>query len=316
MDNAFLPAAVLEGSSSVLQFATGRLLDHRLFDTEEEAEAWRGATQDEWGRDTMRMGWTRDRLDALDLRVGSESWASGFQHELVVHLMAGGTLPFLTPHAGQATATLVSNHGHLLTNFHLVSASIWFHDRTDPKTKEAIAYPTINSVPHEVFVAEGVPAPHMDIFTAQGESLGPVRLCYHDAAIDLAILKLETVPKALRPARLRDGPAVRHERIWQFGYPPRTARPQSMKTFLGYEDARGELTYSPGLLLSDPHAPLWYTDADVTFGSSGSAVIGDDGALIGVRCGGGARSLPRDEWFKYNRVTDVAALRRAVPDAF
>jgi len=316
MDHSCLPDAVLETLNSVLRFATGRLLDHRLFDTEEEAEAWSGATQDAWDRDTMRMGWTQSSLDALELRVGSESWVSGFQHELVVHLMAGGTLPFLTPHAGHATATLVSDRGHLLTNFHLVSASIWFQDRTDPKTKEVIAYPTINSVPHKTFVEEGVPAPHMDILTDQGESLGPVRLCYHDAAIDLAILKLETSPKGLQPARLRDGPAVRHERIWQFGYPPRTARPESMRAFLGYEDARGDLTYSPGLLLSDPHVPLWYTDADVAFGSSGSAVIGDDGALIGVRCGGGARSLPKSEWFKYNRVTDVLALRREVPGAF
>ena len=314
-DNPMLPKDVLDSSRSVLQFATGRKLDHRVFETDEEADAWRGFTADEHGCDTMKIGWTHSRLAELDLQVGSENWTSGFEHELVVHLMRGGTLPFVTTHAGHATATLVSPTGYLFTNFHLVSASIWFHDLTVGTENEPL-YPEVNGIQHATFVADGAPAPHMNILGADGRSLGPVRLCYHDASIDFAVLKLENPPSHISSVALRKGRAVRHERIWQFGYPPRTARPEPMRQFLGYDDICGALTYSPGLLVSDPMNALWHTDADAAFGSSGSAVLGDDGALIGVRCGGGARQLPKADRFKYNRVTDVYSLRDVIPDVF
>ena len=92
----------------------------------------------------------------------------------------------------------------------------------------------------------------MKLRTDDGHDLGPVRLCYHDASIDFAVLKLEEPPVDVPVVPLRDGPALRHERIWQFGYPPRSARTETLKAFLGYEDACGQLTYSPGLLLSNP----------------------------------------------------------------
>ena len=315
-DNPALPQPVTTALPSVLQFSTGRKLDHRLFKTDEEADLWQGFTPDEFGCDTMRIGWTETTLEALDLRIGSEDWTSGFKHELVEHLMTGGTLPYLTTHAGQATATLISPRGHCLTNFHLVSASIWLREMTTDADGDTPAYPTVNTIPHDTFVTEGAPAPHMNLLTADGEALGPVRLCYHDSSKDLAVLKLEIPPSTIAPAPLRSGPAIRHERIWQFGYPPRSAHPDALKTFLGYDDLQGDLTYSPGLLVSNPNQPMWHTDADAAFGSSGSAVFGDDGALIGVRCGGGAAALPREERFKFNRVTDVYGLRQLIPEIF
>ena len=63
----------------------------------------------------------------------------------------------------------------------------------------------------------------------------------------------------------------------------------------------------------DPKEDLWFTDTDFAFGSSGSAVIASDGSLIGVRCGGGARMLPKSEWYTYNRVTDVYSLKQILP---
>ena len=97
---------------------------------------------------------------------------------------------------------------------------------------------------------------------------------------------------------------------------PRSARSETLKAFLGYEDACGQLTYSPGLLLSNPANCMWHTDADAVFGSSGSAVFGDDGALIGVRCGGGASMLPKAERYKFNQVTDVFLCETSCRTAF
>ena len=310
-----LPSAVRRALGGVLRFSTGRRLHHKLFENAVDAETWSGFTHDQYGCDTMRIAWTPESLAELDLRVGSESWTSGFQHELVVHLMGGGALPLVTTHAGDATATLVSGAGYCVTNFHLVSASIWYRDLTSDDGKAVPRYPDVNGIPHRTFVHDGVAAPHMKLRTDDGHDLGPVRLCYHDASIDFAVLKLEEPPVDVPVVPLRDGPALRHERIWQFGYPPRSARTETLKAFLGYEDACGQLTYSPGLLLSNPANSMWHTDADAVFGSSGSAVFGDDGALIGVRCGGGASMLPKAERYQFNQVTDVYSLRNILSDS-
>ena len=91
-----LPSAVKRALGGVLRFSTGRRLHHKLFENAVDAETWSGFTHDQYGCDTMRIAWTPESLAELDLRVGSESWTSGFQHELVVHLMAGGALPLVT----------------------------------------------------------------------------------------------------------------------------------------------------------------------------------------------------------------------------
>ena len=145
----------------------------------------------------MRIAWTPESLAELDLRVG-RSWTSGFQHELVVHLMGGGALPLVTTHAGDATATLVSEAGFCVTNFHL-GASIWYRDLTSDDNKTVPRYPDVNGIPHRIH--DGVAAPHMKLRTDDGHDLGPVRLCYHDASIDFAVLKLEEPPVDVRLCR-------------------------------------------------------------------------------------------------------------------
>ena len=122
-DNPALPQPVTTALPSVLQFSTGRKLDHRLFKTDEEADLW----QDLHPMNLAAIRCVsagRKRLSRLSTFGSAAKWTSGFKHELVEHLMTGGTLPYLTTHAGQATATLISPRGHCLTNFHLVSASI------------------------------------------------------------------------------------------------------------------------------------------------------------------------------------------------
>lgn len=306
-DNPSIPASVVNSLSGVLRFSTGRQLHHRLFSSSDEASAWTGFVH-EGGRDLFRSGWTQEELDQLDLTIGGSDWAKGFYHELVVHLASGGELPYVTEHAGYATACLISEQGYLLTNQHLVSAASWYQRMTqlDPNRADG------QDQPEHDFSEEGQALPYAEIFTADGQSLGSVTLHYLNTSLDLAVLKL-TQPSDLRPIPLRSEEVKRHERIWQWGYPPHTSRPDSFKEFLGYEDARGHLTYSPGLVVSDTSQAQWYTDADAAFGSSGSAVLDDLGRLVGVRCGGGARSLPKEDWFRYNRVTDVYSLRELLP---
>lgn len=309
-DNCYLPEAVRQATRSVLRFNTGRLLHHRLFDSQEDAQAWSGFVADEHGRDTFQAGWTQETIEALDCTIGSPDWASGFQHELVTHLAHGGHLPYKTEHAGSATATLVSSKGHILTNLHLITAQSWYDSYTEVAVNQDTV--TFNGLPLNTFSSEGVSAPHIELYTEDHQPLGSVRILYLSLELDLAVLQLLKLA-SLPPVKTRDTPLKRHEPIWQWGYPPHTAREKMIRNFLGYHNASGQLTYSPGLVLSDPTEPMWYTDADAAFGSSGSAIIGIDGTLVGVRCGGGARMLPKSEWFKYNRSTDVYALKNVLP---
>ena len=309
-DNNYLPQKVEQATPAVLRFDTGRILHHRLFSTKEEANAWSGFVPDEGGRDIFQAGWTQQEIDALDIRVGSPDWAKGFQNELVSHLAKGGTLPLRTKHTGYATATLVSTQGHLLTNLHLVTAQSWFTDELHTQANHTSQ--AFKNLPLYTFDPIGIEAPHIKIYTEDHQPLGSVRILYLHPKRDLAVLKL-LEPPSIAPIPIRGKPLQRHEPLWQWGYPPHTAREEVIRRFLGYKNANGSLTYSPGLLLSDPLQDMWFTDADYAFGSSGSAVIAADGTLAGVRCGGGARMLPKSEWFRYNRSADVHALQKILP---
>ncbi|MEC7752214.1 MAG: serine protease [Myxococcota bacterium] len=228
-------------------------------------------------------------------------------------MAAGGQLPYETTHGGIATAALINETGYLLTNQHLISAGAWFAKNV---SNQAASAPEDVQSPlasfDGTFSQAGSLLPHAEILTADHRRLGNVSLHYLDRALNLAVLKL-VEPPMIKPLPLRKGPVGRHERIWQWGYPPHTARSASFRAFLGYEDARGHPTYSPGLVVSQTDAKHWFTDADAAFGSSGGAVLDDQGRLVGVRCGGGARALPQTDWFRYTRTTDVYALRDRLP---
>ena len=148
------------------------------------------------GVDIYRWGLTQSELDALDLSEDGPDWARGHLHELIEHLSKGGTLPFKTKMKGGSAATLISNQGHLITNQHLVPGIQHFH-----------------GFPEQTVVPDGVPMPHHSIKTANGVDLGPVRLVYVDSSIDLAILKLDTIPSQ-KPVHTRDKRVERHERVW------------------------------------------------------------------------------------------------------
>ena len=309
-DNYYLPKEVKQATSSILRFNTGRILHHRLFETEEEANEWSGFICDEDGRETFQAGWTQKTLDALDYTIGGKDWAKGFDHEVITHIANGGSLPYKTPHAGSATATLVSREGHVLTNFHLITTQLWYVDQL--QTEEQIKQGYFKKLPFYEYDSIGESAPHIELFTEDHQSLGTANVLYLNPQLDLAVLKLIN-PPTISPSFTRNTPPKRHEPIWQWGYPPHTSRDQKLREFLGYENASGQLTYSPSLILSDPTQPLWYTDADFAFGSSGSTVVGSDGAILGVRCGGGARMLNKSDWFNYNRTIDVYSLKTLLP---
>lgn len=212
-DNGTLPESLLSSMQAVCTIFTNRQLHYRLCTTVAEADEWSGLIMGPSGEDIYRWGLTQSELDALDLSEEGSDWARGHLHELIEHLSTGGALPFETKMKGGATATLISNKGHLLTNHHLVMGIQRFHQ-----------------LPDQVVVPDGVPMPHHKIQTSDGLDLGPVKLCYVDKSMDLAILKVDP-PEHISPVSTRDTQVKRHERVWHLGYPQLTRRPYGQRKF-------------------------------------------------------------------------------------
>ncbi len=295
--NSAVPADVRAATPSVLRLDTGRRLHHRVCDSVEEADKWSRFVVDDAGNETLLCGWTQAEIDDLNLEIPGPDWAVGTRHELVLHLAQGGTLPYQTAWTGFGTATLVSQSGYLLTVQHLVTGPQKHH-----------------GMPERLFDREGQPAPNLRILTDEGDDLGPVRLCYTDSALDLAVLKIDS-PVGLAPVAITESAPRLHERVWQWAYPHRSFRSESERSFFCFEEANHELRYSPGLVVAGVGQRQWFSDGDAVLGSSGSAMLNDSGQLVGIYRGGGARDLLPEDPKRYRRCVDVHSLKQSLPEA-
>ena len=296
--DADVPTAVVSASQSVMRLGTGRRLHYRIFKTVSEADQWSGFKLDEHGIETYQSGWTHEELETLSLEVPGPDWARGFVHELIVHLAEGGTLPYETVLTGFGTATLISEQGYLITNQHLLTGPQTFYE-----------------FPERSFKPEGIEVPQLEILNEQREPLGPVRLCYIDTSLDLAVVKVKPTQR-ITPIGLAPKSPKLHERVWQWGYPHRSWRDRRNRDFLGYEDADHELRYCPGLIVAQAGEPEWFSNGDAVLGSSGSAMLNDAGLLVGLYRTGGAHDWGVSEPTRYRRCVDVETLRVALPQIF
>ena len=193
---------------------------------------------------------------------------------------------------------MVSPKGYLLTVQHLV-----------------IGIQKHLNMPEKTLFPEGLLAPHLEILTPNGAPLGPIRLCYVDSKLDVAVLKTSP-PEGIEPLRISKERPCLHDRVWHWCYPHRTFRSESERNFLGYDNADHDLRYSPGLVVAGSSGSEWFTDADATLGSSGSAVLNDAGELVGIYRGGGARDEYPDDPYRYRRCIDVCELKKKFPEVF
>ena len=223
---------------------------------------------------------TRDDAD----RIFDVQFHMGMvRHEFARHLREGGSLPAEIPLEGGGTGFAITPEGHVLTNYHLLTAEIATHGREAGKVNDEVRCRTLrvqaarrdaNGGGHwldanEVWLVSNPPAQRA--INDHGDNTGSLRE-------DTVLLRIVPSPTthlslALSPPRLGDS-------VWMAGFPLRTARGSAAKAQVGYEDADGTLRVSRGRV-THVEDDYFTTDCDGSMGSSGSPVVGNDGKVLG-----------------------------------
>ena len=212
-------------------------------------------------------------------------------HEFSELVRTGAKFPATVPLDGGSTGFASSIMGHVLTNYHLVTAEIANHGREGGALGTEVLCKTLRASVarrnrfwswdwHEAKSVWLVSNPPSDR-AIRTEAEGQPRL-----AEDTALLRIEPAPIAhlqLSPRSPKIG-----ESIWMAGFPLRTARSEQSLNVIGYSDADGSLRVSTGCVtevdgndyfVSDADADA---DADGKMGNSGSPVFDASGLVMGV----------------------------------
>jgi S1-C subfamily serine protease len=272
-------------------------------------------------RTTLYLDWADDADDARrrarnDLAAdGSECWYRYFtrdeaerirdpgfhlgmvRHEFARHLRDGGSLPAQIPLEGGGTGFAITPKGHILTNYHLVTADVADHGREVGKVNDEVRCRTLRVQTARrdangtwqwidadaVWLVSNPPAQRA--IDNHGNNTGSLRE-------DTALLRVVPIPMTHLSLTF-NAPSV-GDPAWMAGFPLRTARGTAVRARVGYEDANGTLRVSRGHVTHVEGDDYFTTDCDGSMGNSGSPVIGNDGKVLGLfsrAIGDGPRNL-------------------------
>lgn len=251
--------------------------------------------------------WLRFFTRAEAEQIGDPSFRMGMvRFEFSQHLSRGGTLPAELPLDGGGSGFAITAHGHVLTNYHLVTSEIGNHRREGGAVGDEVRCRTLRAQvgratdtgalrwedAREVWLVSN--PPQRDAIHDRGDNTGELR---HD----MALLRIAPAPGAC--LRLANRLPVVGEPVWMAGFPLRTARSVETRTQLDYEDADGTLRISKGTVLRVEGSEYFETDCDGSMGNSGSPVLAADGTVLGFfsrAAGDGPRNA-----FAYGHVTRI-----------
>lgn len=207
------------------------------------------------------------------------------RHEFARAVRDGASFPTMTALDGGGTGFAIDQHGHVLTNYHLVTSEIGnfrreagaLHQEVRSRSLRAqIAIKTEDgrwawTDAQEVYLVSNPPADRAIRSDDQGR--GELRE-------DMALLRIAPAPGeflSLSGAQPAIGTAV-----WMAGFPLRSARSSASLASIGYTDADGTLRVSAGQVTATEPPNYFTTDLDGSMGNSGSPVFAADGRVIGM----------------------------------
>ena len=245
----------------------------------------------------------RDRACNEALPDGSECWYRFFtsedvanannptfamgmvRHEFSKLVNAAAKFPATVPLDGGGTGFAISAMGHVLTNYHLVTAEIANYGREGGVVAAEVRCKTLRAlVARKSSVGGWEWQEAQSVWLVSNPSSG--RAMRQDVkgqshlAEDTALLRIEPSPTAhlqLSPRSPRIG-----EPIWMAGFPLRTARSEQSRNTIGYPDADGSLRVSTGYVTDTDGDEYFKSDADGSMGNSGSPVFDALGLAIGM----------------------------------
>lgn len=245
----------------------------------------------------------RDRARNEALPDGSECWYRFFtpedvakannpefamgmvRHEFSKLVKTAAKFPATVPLDGGGTGFAISAIGHVLTNYHLVTAEIANYGREAGAVSAEVRCKTLRALvarrssvgswewqeAQSVWLVSNPPSSRAIREDAKGQS---------HLAEDTALLRIEPNPTAhlqLSPRSPKIG-----EAIWMAGFPLRTARSEQSLNTIGYSDADGSLRVSTGYVTEVDGDDYFTSDADGSMGNSGSPVLDASGLAIGM----------------------------------
>jgi S1-C subfamily serine protease len=268
-------------SAALVRILPRTLLVIDLADSADEAERLARNEAQADGSEHWYRFFTRADLD----RVHDPVFAMGMvRHEFARLVRNGASFPATTPLDGGGTGFAISRHGHVLTNYHLVTSEVANFGREAGVLHRDHACRTLHV---QVGQAGGDgwnwrDAESVTLVSNPPESRAiiPVAPGRGELREDTALLRIVAAPAAHLALGERM-PAV-GDPVWMAGFPLRTARAPQALAARRYADADGSLRVSAGTVTHVDAAGYFTTDLDGSMGNSGSPVFDRDGQVIGL----------------------------------
>jgi hypothetical protein len=216
---------------------------------------------------------------------------------------------------GGGSGFAISRHGHVLTNYHLVTAEVANHRRENGCLATEVLCRSLKAQVARRCADgewEWMDAGAVWLVSNPPEARAVLKTGEHTSELreDTALLRIELLPEAC--LTLSHRLVEKGEPIWMAGFPLRSARHVQRRQEIGYSDADGSLRVSTGHITAVEGADYFTTDLDGSMGNSGSPVFDASGQVVGMfsrATGDGPRNA-----FEYGHTPRVHVTTRLATD--